>query len=122
MREFFPIPLNGLRLTPGTRPAMSQLARPISMTAIRVVFSSRATGDLLGSFGFGMVSTPSVLSDDDGASSLAVRPIASVPATPAERPLSVLLGDLGRDARQRAIVGRAEPMGRVDSGHWPTLR
>jgi hypothetical protein len=40
----------------------------ISMTAIRVVFSLRATGDLLRSFGFGMVGTPSVLSDDDGAS------------------------------------------------------
>ena len=38
----------------------------------------RATGDLLRSFGFGMVGTPSVLSDDDGASALAVRPIASV--------------------------------------------
>jgi hypothetical protein len=48
------------------------------MTAIRVVFWLRATADLLSSFGFGMVGTPSVLSDDDGASSLAVRPIVSV--------------------------------------------
>ena len=32
---------------------------------------------LLRSFGFGMVGTPSLLSHDDGASSLAVRPIVS---------------------------------------------
>src|SRR5215472_17890861 len=51
----------------------------------------------------------SVLSDGDGASSLAVRPIASVPATPAERPVSVLLGDLGRAARQRARRADSRP-------------
>ena len=44
----------GCRSTPGTMPATSQLDWLISITAISVLFSSRAASDLLRSFGCGM--------------------------------------------------------------------
>jgi hypothetical protein len=45
---------SGRRSTPGTMPATSQLDWLISMTAITVLFSSRAASDRLRSFGCGM--------------------------------------------------------------------
>src|SRR6202045_5021292 len=49
---------------PGSMPATSQLDWLISMTAMIVLFWSRATRDLLKSFGWGIAGTPSGTADD----------------------------------------------------------
>src|SRR5438046_1182916 len=57
-------------------PATSQLEWLISMTAMIVLFWSRATRDLLKSFGWGIAGTPSIRSATK-LPFLAARPIAS---------------------------------------------
>src|SRR5437762_2282727 len=62
---------------PGSMPATSQLEWLISMTAMIVLFWSRATRDLLKSFGWGIAGTPSIRSATK-LPFLAARPIASL--------------------------------------------
>src|SRR5207237_987952 len=52
---------------PGSMPATSQLEWLISMTAMIVLFWSRATRDLLKSFGCGIAGTPSIRCSDEVA-------------------------------------------------------
>src|SRR5437763_11512081 len=52
---------------PGSIPATSQLDWLISTTAMIVLSWSKATRDLLKSFGWGIRGTPSVRCSDDGA-------------------------------------------------------
>src|SRR5437660_8679508 len=52
---------------PGSMPATSQLDWLISMTATIVLFWSRATRDLLKSFGWGIAGTPSIRCSDEVA-------------------------------------------------------
>src|SRR6266851_2004271 len=59
-------------------PATSQLDWLISMTAMIVLFWSRATRDLLKSFGWGIAGTPSIRCTRRSCHYLAVRPIASL--------------------------------------------
>src|SRR6516162_10578397 len=66
---------------PGSIPATSQPDWLSSMTAMIVLFWSRATRDLLKSFGWGIAGTPSIRYSDEVAI-LAARPIASVSPTP----------------------------------------
>src|SRR5690348_8864309 len=59
-------------------PATSQLDWLISMTAMIVLFWSRATRDLLKSFGWGIAGTPSIRCTRRSCHFLAARPIASI--------------------------------------------
>src|SRR2546423_2728541 len=60
-------------------PATSQLDWLISTTAMIVLFWSRATRDLLKSFGWGIAGTPSIkCSDEVAIPCTAARPIASL--------------------------------------------
>src|SRR5438309_9042883 len=52
---------------PGSMPATSQLDWLSSMTAMIVLFWSRATRDLLKSFGWGIAGTPSITYSDEVA-------------------------------------------------------
>src|SRR3954469_1473596 len=52
---------------PGSMPATSQLDWLSSMTAMIVLFWSRATRDLLKSFGWGIAGTPSIRYSDEVA-------------------------------------------------------
>src|SRR5437762_2159274 len=52
---------------PGSMPATSQLDWLISTTAMTVLFWSRATRDLLKSFGWGIAGTPSIRYSDEVA-------------------------------------------------------
>ena len=58
-------------------PATSQLDWLSSMTAIIVLFWSKATRDLLKSFGWGIAGTPSIRCTRRSCHFLAARPIAS---------------------------------------------
>src|SRR6266404_2035794 len=62
---------------PGSMPATSQLDWLISITAMIVLFWSRATRDLLKSFGWGIAGTPSIRCTRRSCHFLAARPIAS---------------------------------------------
>src|SRR5436190_20869815 len=84
-------------------PATSQLEWLISMTAMIVLFWSRATRDLLKSFGWGIAGTPSIRSATK-LPFLAARPIASL--GPSHEGANV---DLRRVAM---IVGRVSPRSR----------
>jgi hypothetical protein len=70
--------LRGWRSIPGSIPATSQLDWLISTTAIIVLSWSKATRDLLKSFGWGIRGTLSVRCSDDGAIFLAACPIPSL--------------------------------------------
>src|SRR5258705_12991506 len=59
-------------------PATSQLDWLISMTAMIVLFWSRATRDLLKSFGWGIAGTPSIRCTRRSGHYLSARPIASL--------------------------------------------
>src|SRR5437879_9509443 len=67
---------------PGSMPATSQLDWLISITAMIVLFWSRATRDLLKSFGWGIAGTPSIRYSDEVATPR--RPTHSVSRSPSE--------------------------------------
>src|SRR5207248_8473675 len=68
---------------PGSMPATSQLDWLSSMTAMIVLFWSRATRDLLKSFGWGIAGTPSITYSDEVA--ISRRPPHSIYRSPCER-------------------------------------
>src|SRR5207249_2013483 len=65
---------------PGSMPATSQLDWLSSMTAMIVLFWSRATRDLLKSFGWGIAGTPSIRYSDEVA--ISRRPPHSISRSP----------------------------------------
>src|ERR1700732_2365101 len=69
---------NGCRSTPGTTPLTSQLALLISTTTTKVEIGSNAVRLRLRSLTWATGQPPSVGMDDEGATTSAVRPIASL--------------------------------------------
>jgi hypothetical protein len=83
---------NGWRSTPGTAPLTSQLALLISTTTTKVEIGSNAVRLRLRSLTWAMGQPPSVGMDDEGATTSAARPIAS-------------LGQSVQDAGDKIVVG-----------------
>src|SRR5205814_10324003 len=98
-------------------PATSQLEWLISMTAMIVLFWSRATRDLLKSFGWGIAGTPSIKCSDEVA--IPRRPPHSVSRSPGTRVLvrglTVRIPCSSEDARRKGAGPAVSPT-RVPDG------
>src|SRR5271169_2438390 len=90
---------NGWRSTPGTTPLTSQLALLISTTTTKVEIGSNALTLRLRSLTWATGQPPSVHMDDEGATTSAARPIASLLLLGIAAPNSTR-ADIGADRAQ----------------------
>src|SRR5438445_5588490 len=90
---------------PGSMPATSQLDWLSSMTAMIVLFWSRATRDLLKSFGWGIAGTPSITYSDEVAIS--------------RRPPHSIYRSLPRGIALAAAQRGGMPVGHLGMTPWP---
>src|SRR5947207_3406496 len=97
-------------------PATSQLEWLISMTAMIVLFWSRATRDLLKSFGWGITGTPSIRYSDEVA--ISRRPPHSIYRSPLGK-RSVLRAAL---INRRPLLQRGNPATRSREGPMVRIR
>src|ERR1700750_123856 len=100
---------------PGSMPATTQLDWLIAMTAMIVLFWSRATRDLLKSFGWGIAGTPSIRGSDEVA--IPRRPPHSVSR---DRPIPVLSGSIALRACWRGWSSSASWRD-ADIGGWSAM-
>src|SRR6266446_6938262 len=104
---------NGRRSTPGTAPLTSQLALLISTTTTKVEIGSNAGRLRLRSLTWATGQPPSVRMDDEGATTSAVRPIASLgqdlTPSPTARRAQAGTGVRAQSARKGARVDKPRP-------------
>src|SRR5437868_3839077 len=94
---------------PGSMPATSQLEWLISMTAMIVLFWSRATRDLLKSFGWGIAALHRLI-QRRSSHFLAARPIASLgPPQEGQRIAGPVHAHLSVGARCAGGISRTKP-------------
>src|SRR5437016_7116361 len=93
---------------PGSMPATSQLDWLSSMTAMIVLFWSRATRDLLKSFGWGIAGTPSIRYSDEVA--ISRRPPHSIYRSLSQRCGFILVEEKGPQIDQACLERRRQPV------------
>src|SRR5436309_54995 len=103
---------------PGSMPATSQLDWLSSITAMIVLFWSRATRDLLKSFGWGIAGTPSIRYSDEVA--ISRRPPHSIYRSRGDAPNASCAGSLARRLFRSAGIKprRHSKIGRVTRDRW----